>query len=234
MKVVDISYFQQDKIDFAKLKSEGYEGVIIRLNNANKNIGKDPLFETYYSKAKKAGLYIGAYWFTRATTLEYGMTEALTCIEWLKGKQFEMPIYFDIEGKEQFDLGKNFCTNLVKQFCLTLEKAGYFVGVYCSTFWYTNYVEKNVRDRFACWIAEWGDKCNYTGTYGMWQTGTVRLNSVNNGKMDIDNDICHIDYPKRIKEKGLNGFTKNTATKEDKIKAEIDKMEKAILAILKG
>lgn len=204
--VRDISKWNTTSIDFSTLKKSGVKAVIIRINNADTAMTKDPCFEYFYEKATAAGLYVGAYWFTRATSLEYGLQEAQKCIEWLKNKQFSMPIYIDLEGKEQFDLGENFCSNLVKQFCETLENANYFVGVYCSTFWYTNYVYKSIRTKYACWIAEWSKMCSYKDQYGMWQTGTTRDKAICNGTIDVDRDICYVNYPVAIINRGMNGY----------------------------
>lgn len=205
-EVRDISKWQTTNIDFVGLKKSGVKGVIIRINKADTAMTKDPCFEWFYAKAKEAGLYVGAYWFTRATSLEYGRMEAQTCINWLKNKQFDLPIYLDIEGNEQFDLGKNFCTELCKTWCGTLQNANFFVGIYCSTFWYTNYVALSVRNQYATWIADWNKTCSYTGQYGMWQTGTTRDKAICSGNVDVDRDICYVDYPTAIKNRKMNGY----------------------------
>lgn len=198
----------QTSVDFKKVKQAGYDYVILRINEWNrvtKDIMKDTKFEQYYKDAKAAGLKVGAYYFTYANTIDYVAYEAKTVINWLKGKQFEYPIYFDLEREEQFAQGKTFCDKAVTTFCDALEKAGYFAGVYCSTYWYTTCVSQSVRERYACWIAEWGSKCNYTGTYGAWQNGTATVPGINGG---VDHDFCYVDYPSIIKSKGLNGFPK--------------------------
>lgn len=209
-EVLDISKWQTADVDFYAMKKSGIKGVIIRINNADTAMTKDPLFEWFYKNAKEADLHVGAYWFTRATSLSYVEMEAKKCIEWVKNKQFDLPIYFDIEGQEQFALGMTFCTNITKRFCEILQNAMLFVGVYCSTFWYTNYVAKSVRDKFACWIAEWGSKCTYTGQYGMWQNNNKkRYPFICKGAVDVDHSICYVDYPSAIKKRKRNGYGMN-------------------------
>lgn len=205
--ILDLSKWQTTNVDFYAMKKAGIKGVILRINNADKAMTIDPCFEYFYSKAKEVGLYVGAYWFTRATSLEYGKMEAETCIKWLKGKQFDLPIFFDMEGHEQFDLGSSFCTSLSKQFCEILQNAMFFVGNYSSTFWFTNCVAKSVREKYCCWIAEWGSKCTYTGQYGMWQNNNVaRYSFVCNGSCDVDHSFCYVDYPTAIKNRKRNGY----------------------------
>lgn len=209
---LDISSCQAS-VDFKKVKAAGYDYVILRINEWNqvaRDIMKDTKFEEYYKAAKAAGLKVGAYYFTYANTVDYVKYEAETALKWLKGKQFEYPIYFDIEREQQFNQGVAFCDAAIKTFCDVFEKAGYFVGVYCSTFWYTKCVSVSVRERYACWIAEWSSKCNYKGSYGMWQNGTAMVPGISGG---VDHDICYVDYPAQIKAKGLNGFPKPSTNK---------------------
>lgn len=206
---LDISEFQGN-VDFNALKNEGYTFVILRINSWSNIYNRsvpDTKFESNYNAAKKAGLNVGAYWFTYANTVDYAELEAKTCLEWIKGKKFEYPIYLDIERKEQFDQGKAFCNNLICNFCNTLEAAGYFVGVYCSTYWFTNFVDENVRERYSCWIAQWSTRCTYTGSYGVWQNGTARTKGIAAGMADVDHDISYVDYPSLIISKGFNGYS---------------------------
>lgn len=221
-KGLDLSAAQGYNVNFKAIKAAGYDFVILRagygsaLTYPNQY---DPTFEGNYTKAKAAGLKVGAYWYTYAIDPTIMVNEAKAFIKALKGKQFEMPVYMDIEEQNQFSSGKT--DKLVEAFCSTMEQAGYYVGVYCSTYWYTNFVSANVRARYDCWIAEWGSKCNYKGTYGIWQTGTTRV--TNSGTGDIDADICYVDYATTIKSKGLNGYPKpTTTTKPTTTKKSID------------
>lgn len=203
---LDVSSIQGKNFNFNNAKAAGYEFVILRINtwdNVKRCNVKDPCFDSFYQKATAAGLKVGAYWFSYANTVDYVATEAALCIDWIKGKKFEYPIYFDLERREQFTQGMTFCDAAVKTFCNALEAAGYFVGVYCSTFWYTKCVSKAIRERYACWIAEYASSCHYTSPYGIWQNGLVYVNGV-----QVDHDYAYVDYPAIIKKKGLNGFPK--------------------------
>lgn len=67
---------------------------------------------------------------------------------------------------------------MVKAFCNVFEETGYFAGLYINRSPLQTYITKDVASRYALWIAEYGAKCNYNGTYGMWQhssTGKVKL-----------------------------------------------------------
>ena len=63
VKGIDVSVWQGD-IDFAKVKASGIRFAIIRAGYGNGNT--DTRFEQNYSRAKAAGLPIGAYWYSYA------------------------------------------------------------------------------------------------------------------------------------------------------------------------
>ena len=210
IKGIDVSQYQTN-IDFDKVKKAGYSYVIIRAGFGRYINQKDPYFEQNYTRAKKAGLNVGVYWYSYATSEADAANEAAVCLEVIKGKQFEYPIYFDLEEQAQFSRGKAFCSALVTAFCSELEKAGYFAGLYISRSPLQQYITADVASRYALWIAEYGNKCNYNGTYGMWQYSSEGKVSGISGNVDLD--ICYIDYPKAIKEKGLNGYKKPSQPK---------------------
>lgn len=99
LKGIDISTWQGPNLDFKKLKKSGVNFAIIRAGFGTGN--KDNQFENNYSKAKKAGMPVGAYWYSYALSAEGARAEAQSCISMLKGKQFEYPIYFDLEDPTQ-------------------------------------------------------------------------------------------------------------------------------------
>lgn len=205
VKGIDVSQWQ-GHIDFEKVKKAGIDFVIIRAGYGKYIKQKDPMFEENYSKARAAGLNIGAYWYSYADSVASAEQEAAVCLEAIKDKKFEYPVYFDLEEQSQFAKGKNFCSSLVTAFCDKIEKAGYFAGLYISRSPLQTYITDTVAKRYALWIAEYGSKCNYSGDYGMWQyTADGRINGVNG---NVDMDISYVDYPTIIKAKGLNGYEK--------------------------
>jgi hypothetical protein len=213
---LDISAAQGYNVNFNAIKAAGYDFVILRAGygSALKYPDQyDGTFEGNYKRAKAAGLKVGAYWFTYCTTTQGANEEAAAFVKALSGKQFDMPVYMDIEESKQFNTGKANCSAMAKTFCEYLEKSGYFAGIYCSTFWGTNYLTDEVRERFAYWDAEWTSRCTYKGTYGMWQNGTAYVKGSGTGAMD--HDYCYVDYPSIIKSKGLNGYPK--PVKEEKV-----------------
>ena len=209
LKGIDVSQWQKD-IDWAKVKNSGVQFVIIRAGYGRSLSQKDPYFEKNYAGATKVGLKVGAYWYSYATSSSDAQQEAKTCIQAIKGKKFDFPIYFDLEEQSQFAKGRKFCDSLVEAFCGEMEKNGYFTGLYISRSPLQNYISSSVAKKYALWIAEYNSKCNYEGDYGMWQhTSNYRINGIQG---NVDHNYCYVNYPEIIKSVGLNGFTKSDAT----------------------
>lgn len=207
-KGIDVSVWQGNNIDFAKVKASGIDFVIIRAGYGNGN--RDKYFETNYQKAKAAGLHVGAYWYSYAISAAGAKQEAQACAKVLSGKQLDYPVYFDIEEKSQLSRGRDFCSSLITAFCTELESQGYYAGFYTSLSSLNSIVSDAVKKRFTVWVAQWSSKCSYSGAYGVWQYSS-------NGKVsgisgNIDMDYSYIDFPATIKNGGFNGYSKGTTS----------------------
>lgn len=216
LKGIDVSKWQ-GQIDFNAVRRSGVDFVIIQAGYGKSVTQKDPYFEQNYARAKAAGLKVGAYWFSYALTPNEAAEEARTCAAVIANKQFDFPIYYDLENEPKskyfpFVTGKTNCSNMVKAFCMELEKLGYFVGLYISRSPLQTHITKEVADRFALWLAEYGSKLNYTGKYGIWQrSSTGRVVGII-GNVDIDEAV--IDYSTIIKKGGFNGYPKQQQTEK--------------------
>lgn len=83
-------------IDFLKIKRNN-PAVVIRAGYGNHISQKDEKFEEYYKNAKDNGLKVGAYWYSYARTSEEAIQEVRAFLHAIDGKQFDIPIVFDIE-----------------------------------------------------------------------------------------------------------------------------------------
>ena len=211
LKGIDVSYCQNE-VDWDAAKASGLvDFAILRAGYGRETSQVDTQFERNYAACKRLGIPCGAFWYSYATSAAEARQEASVCLQVLQGKQFAYPIYFDLEEKKQFALGKQVCSEMVEAFCSTLEQAGYYAGLYCSTFYLENYVTESVRNRYTVWCADYSSECGYSGNYGIWQKGCGTISGING---DVDLDECYIDYPTIIKNAGLNGFTKATQPPE--------------------
>lgn len=202
-KGIDVSTFQGN-IDWARVKKDGVQFAMLR--GGFGRYETDEQFEKNYEGAKAAGVPVGVYHYTYADTVDKAVQEADFCISYLKGKQLEYPIAFDIEDASISNLTKALLTEIVTAFCDRVEKAGYYVVVYASKSWFTSKLNKTKLTRFDKWVAQWSEECTYTDAYGLWQysnSGNIKGIS---GRVDLD--YAYKDYPTIIKNAGLNGFSK--------------------------
>lgn len=210
MKGIDVSRWQTN-VDYKKLKAAGVEFVIIQAGFGDVlsyPTQKDKMFESHYKNAKAAGLHVGAYWYSYATKVDGAKREAQGFMQTIKGKQFDMPVYMDLEEKSQFATGPNNCSAMVTAFCEELEKNNYWTGLYISRSPLQKYISTEVANKYSLWVAEYASKFNYGGTVDIWQyTSTARFNGYNG---NLDADICYKDYPSLIRNAGKNGYPKPT------------------------
>ena len=209
MKGIDVSV-HNGNIDWNKVKSAGIEFAILRAGFGRLEKQKDEKFEQNYAGAKAAGIPVGAYWYSYAMTPEEAELEANVFLKVIKGKQFEMPVYFDLEEKKQFDLGKEKVSAIMRAFLEKVEKSGYFTGLYGSASSLTTHTADDIKSHYTIWLAHWVNQTNYSGAYAVWQYFEKGHVDGINGNVDLD--ICYKDFPTIIKGKGLNGWDKSDPT----------------------
>ena len=194
-KIIDVSTWQGN-IDWSKVKADGVQGAIIRAGFGNVASQKDNKFERNYTNAKAVGMPIGAYWYSYATSVADAKKEAEVCLSILKGKQFEYPIYYDLEDPSMTGCGKSVLTQIATTFCETLESAGYYVGIYSNPNWLKNYLDYNTVKKYTLWLAHWGVsepayKC------ALWQYSSSGSVSGISGRVDMN--WGYQDFPTEIK-----------------------------------
>lgn len=220
MKGLDISSYQNG-INFDTIKNADINFLILRAGFTGWGTGisynKDKCFEEFYSKAKQRDINVGAYWYSCGNTKEKGIAEAKFMYEnCLKGKQFEYPIYIDVEDTHHQVNNKRGVTDAIIGFCEYLENLGYYVGIYASDI--SGFQDKmylNELNAYDKWVARYGSEPKYVKQYGMWQsTSSGRINGYNG---NLDCDIAYKDYSSIIKNMGLNGFSKSSTNNTQNI-----------------
>lgn len=208
IKGLDISSYQNG-ISFDAIKNS-VNFLILRAGFTGWGTGvsynKDNCFENFYNQAKSRGIPVGAYWYSCANTYQKGVNEANYMYDnCLKGKQFEYPIYIDVEDTHHQVGNKNGVTQAIKGFCETLEAKGYYVGIYASDI--SGFKDKmNISQLgdYDKWVARYGSKPSYAVNYGMWQSSSS--GKINGYSGNLDTDVAYKDYPSIIKSSGLNGY----------------------------
>lgn len=209
---IDLSSHQRG-IDLQQCKNEGVEFIILRGGytgwGTGVNRNKDSCFEMWYQEAKTKGIPVGCYYYSCANTYSKGKEEAKFLYEnCLKGKQFEYPIYIDVEDEHWQKQNARLTTDAIKGFCEYLENLGYYVGIYANTDWFRNKILTGELDQYDKWVARWSKTKPTSPKGGMWQFGggTNMLRSVKIAGFTVDQDYAYYDYPTIIKKANLNGF----------------------------
>ena len=169
LKGIDISTFQK-QVDYSKLKEQGIEFAIIRCGYGKDSSQKDAMFETHYKGLKEAGIKVGAYLYSYCSNVNNAVLEARNCLEFIKGKQFELPIFYDLEDKITKVLGRVAITQIAINFCEEIEKAGYKAGIYANLDWFKNYIDIPKVSQYKIWLAQWNvEKPTPKFKYNYWQ-----------------------------------------------------------------
>ena len=196
---VDVSKYQKN-IDWEQIKKAGVSFVIVRIGyrgyGASGALVLDPMFEEHFTNVKNAGLKVGVYFFSQATTEEEAKEEAFACAYVLNGRKLDYPIFFDTEasgasgGSGRADgLGVADRTKCAVAFCEEVKANGYKPGVYASTLWYRNRVDLSSLTKYTIWNAHYGVAGSPIDC-ALWQgTCTARLPGY---KGDLDVNISYI------------------------------------------
>lgn len=196
---VDVSKYQKN-IDWDKLKKAGVSFAIVRIGyrgyGATGSLVLDPMFEEHFTNVKNAGLKVGVYFFSQATTEDEAKEEAFACAYVLNGRKLDYPIFFDTEasgatnGSGRADgLGVTDRTKCAVAFCEEVKANGYKPGVYASTLWYRNRVNLSSLKQYTIWNAHYGVASSPIDC-SLWQgTCTARLPGYSG---DLDVNISYI------------------------------------------
>lgn len=130
-KCIDISEWNGD-INFNKVRKAGVTCVIIRAGYGKDPNQEDNKFNEYYRQAKAAGLNVGAYWYSYATSVDAAKAEVRNCMKTIRGKEFDLPVFLDVEEYRQAVLPRRTLTDIISTFCDGVKGYGFDVGMYSA------------------------------------------------------------------------------------------------------
>lgn len=193
---IDVSKWQGE-IDFEKVKNAGVEFVILRLGvmkDKDTPLAIDNTFESNYENAKAAGLKVGIYIYSEATTVETAVENAKFVIDNLNGDKLDFPICFDWESWAYFnelEINLHMLNEMYDAFTEELEKVGYTTMLYASEN-YLNNTWLSLKD-YIIWIAKYSTKTpslESSNGYILWQnTNKGRVDGIEG---DVDLDIYYM------------------------------------------
>ena len=172
---VDVSV-HNGKVDWQRLKNQGIEFAILRIGYGQNDSQKDSTFEYNYSECKKYGIKVGVYLYSYAMSVEDSDKEANNCLNWLKGRQLDLPVYYDIENDNgsyrQDSLSKETLTNMALTFLNKVSNSGYKAGFYSSKYWLEAKLDMSqIENNYSVWVAHYTSlvQTTYKGKYDIWQ-----------------------------------------------------------------
>lgn len=130
-KCIDISEWNGD-INFNKVRKAGVTCVIIRAGYGKDPNQEDNKFQEYYRQAKSAGLNVGAYWYSYATSVDAAKAEVKNCMKTIGGKEFDLPVFLDVEEYRQAVLPRRTLTNIISTFCDGMNANAFDSGLYSA------------------------------------------------------------------------------------------------------
>ena len=176
-RCIDLSEWNGN-IDFNKVKRSGVTCVILRAGYGKDDNQEDNKFKEYYRQAKSAGLNVGAYWYSYATSVDAAKAEVKNCMNTIGGKQFDLPVFLDVEEYRQAVLPRRTLTDIISAFCDGIKSYGYDVGMYSAkSMLVDSAYPDELSSKYLIWIAapntSYSDLPSYVDLWQYSWTGTV-------------------------------------------------------------
>lgn len=193
---VDVSE-HQGKINWAKVKKAGVEYAIIRVGCRRLVSGEfkeDDWFYRNMEGAIAAGVKVGVYFYSGATSQKEAVEEAEYVLKRIAGYSVELPVFFDIEYHNGARITKALknkrgkATGICIAFMDRIKEAGYTPMVYTYRNLMNNYLypQKFISGGYGIWIADYSTSCKFAYPYVSWQyTSSGKVNGIS-GRADCN------------------------------------------------
>ena len=210
-KGIDVSKWNGN-VDWDKVKADGIDYVIIRAGYGNSNV--DPYFKSHIEGASKAGLKIGIYWFSYATSVEKAKEEAAKCLETIAPykNKISYPVFYDFEyasvdyaTKMGVKITKDLSSKMANVFLNEIKNAGYINGIYTNKDFGDRYFDEDILYNNYLWVAQYASTCTYPRPYMMWQfTEKGTINGIGTPSKPVYFDVNYT-YLKPYTDEIING-----------------------------
>lgn len=210
-RYIDVSRYQ-GKITpdgWRKVKAAGYKGAMLKTVSTNRRLSKradglyiDPTFETNYRNARAAGLDVGVYYYTYATSEAMADAELALLRQAVRGKELTMPVCVDVEENKLKQLSTLDLSNLTAYALEQVEKMGFYAQLYTYTGYKYELDMDRLSSRWDVWLADYtGETPNVTFNYNAHQHTSKGAVPGISGNVDLN--VTTLNYPRSIKKKGL-------------------------------
>lgn len=209
-RYIDVSRYQ-GTIDWAQVAAAGYKGAMLKTVSTNRKLSKradglyiDPTFEANYRNAKAAGLDVGVYYYTYATSEAMADAELALLRQAVCGKELTLPVAVDVEDNKLVSLDKQDLTDLTAYALHEIEQMGFYAQLYT----YTSFAKAHLfvggaaLHPYDVWLADYTGKTPKVDfKYNAHQhTSEGRVPGISR---TVDLNVTTLNYPKIIRKKGL-------------------------------
>lgn len=207
-RYIDVSRYQ-GAIDWAQVAAAGYKGAMLKTVSTNRKLSKrsdglyiDPTFEANYRNARAAGLDVGVYYYTYATSEAMADAELALVRKAVRGKELTMPVCVDVEENQLKQLSTLDLSNLTAYALEQVERMGFYAQLYTYTGYKYELDMARLSSRWDVWLADYTGKTpNVTFNYNAHQHTSKGVVPGISGNVDLN--VTTINYPKIIRKKGL-------------------------------
>ena len=208
-RYIDVSRYQGE-IDWAQVAAAGYKGAMLKTVSTNRKLSKradglyiDPTFETNYRNARAAGLDVGVYYYTYATSEAMADAELALLRQAVYGKELTLPVAVDVEENKLKPMSTLDLTNLTAYALEQVEKMGFYAQLYTYTH-YSN-MELDMGRLASRWDVWLSDTTGHTPAVGYHynahqHTSKGRVPGISG---NVDLNVTTLNYPRIIRKKGL-------------------------------
>lgn len=210
-RFVDVSRYQgKITLDgWRKVKAAGYKGAMLKTVSTNRRLSKradglyiDPTFETNYRNARAAGLDVGVYYYTYATSEAMADAELALLRQAVYGKEFSLPICVDVEENKLKQLSTLDLSNLTAYALEQVERMGFYAQLYTYTGYKYELDMARLSSRWDVWLADYtGEAPKVDFAYNAHQHTSKGAVPGISGNVDLN--VTTLNYPRIIEKKGL-------------------------------
>lgn len=204
-------------IDWKKVKQAGIEFAMVRVayglsttaENYTDSSGKkyEDMYKRNIQGAIDAGIPVGVYIYSTATTTAKAKEEANYVLKLIKDYKIDYPVVFDIEKDSYHEnLSKTANTNLVKAFMQVIEAAGYDVILYTGCSFSQDSLNMDSLKMYDWWIPHYGNPSSDKNGYYPY-AGKYHFRSLANSNPCYSQTYMRLwQYTERGKVNGITGY----------------------------
>ena len=187
---IDVSS-KDESIDFKELYDSGIRFVMLRAGYRGAKSGaivKDTAFDDNAAMAKRAGLDVGAYFFSQAVSEIEAVEEASALIKICEGAYVNYPLAIVVDSAGGIGRADGLSSDRRNQYAIafakTVKNSGYESMIYESAAWLNDNENAKSLEKFGIWLGDYNEIPTYEGLYDFWQyTDTGELSTIDGNRI---------------------------------------------------